>query len=281
MELLRAVACVVVVDNRAAAQAPLQGCDDLADLSEAGAVHLIRNHNAGGLAGAYNRAISWVSTARPATDCVVFLDEDSDVSALHAFLSDRGVQDLLCSPSTATVAPVPMDLATGLRSRRMQFVNAWWLRYLPRDCKGLLPVAFVINSMSVWRLQALQQIGLHDEGLAVDHVDTDYCLRARRTGLKVFCHGDYTFGHRIGQRQQFSLLGVQMQAGGHGPRRRFMIGRNTTWLARRSLFHEPGFTMLCALRLAYEAIGIMVAEEQRGAKLWALLTGALSGLWAR
>jgi rhamnosyltransferase len=279
--LLSAVNRVVVVDNRAAVTSPLEGYDELSDLSERGDLHLIRNRNAGGLAGAYNRAVEWLQKAHPEIDCLVFLDEDSDVSALQPFLADHEVSALLAATTTAAVAPVPRDLATGLRSKRMQFVSAWRLRYLPRDCKGLLPVAFVINSMSVWRMQAMRRLGPHDEGLGVDHVDTDYCIRARRAGLQVYCHGDYSFGHRIGQRQRFSVLGVQMQAGGHGPKRRYMIGRNTMWLARRSLLHEPGFTLLCGLRLAYEAVGILVAEEQRSAKIGALLRGALSGLWAR
>jgi rhamnosyltransferase len=281
LDLLAVVDRVVVVDNRSRARTPLEGHDVLSALGRPGAVQMIGNHNAGGLAGAYNRAVAWLRGAHPELDCVVFLDEDSDVSALQPFLVDREVKELLTSPSTAAVAPVPKDLATGLRSKRMQFVSRWRLRYLPRDCTGLLPVAFVINSMSVWRMQALNRLGPHDEGLAVDHVDTDYCLRARRAGLHVYCHGDYSFGHRIGQRQRFSVLGLQMQAGGHGAKRRYMIGRNTTWLARRSLLREPGFSLLCGLRLVYEALGILAAEERRGAKLWALAKGAVAGLWAR
>jgi rhamnosyltransferase len=279
--LLATVDQVVVVDNRVNASIPLQGMNELHGLSRYGNVKLLFNHNAGGLAGAYNRAVEWLGVAHPELDCVVFLDEDSEVAALQPFLQDDAVRELLAATSTAAVAPVPKDLATGLRSKRMQFVNPWRLRYLPRHCTRLQPVAFVINSMSVWRMQALRQLGPHDEGLAIDHVDTDYCLRARRAGLQVYCHGKYSFGHRIGQRQRFSFMGVQMQAGGHAPNRRHMIGRNTMWLARRSLLHEPGFTVLCILRLAYEAVGILAAEDRRGGKLWALLRGAVSGLWAR
>jgi GT2 family glycosyltransferase len=40
-------------------------------------------------------------------------------------------------------------------------------------------VAFVINSMAIWRFEALAQIGRFNELLAIDHIDTDYCLRAR------------------------------------------------------------------------------------------------------
>jgi rhamnosyltransferase len=279
--LLKAVGTVVLVDNRPDTSIPLSGLDKALNDTGYGRFQVIVNGNQEGLAGAYNRAVAWLRGQPSIIDCVVFLDEDSDASTLGPFLSDREVRERLASPSTASVAPVPLDLATGLRSKPMQFLSRWRLRYLPRDFGGLQPVAFVINSMSVWRMSALCLLGPYDEGLAVDHVDTEYCLRAHRRGLQVYCHGAYTFAHRIGQRRRFSLLGVQMQAGGHSPARRYLIGRNTVWLARRSLRLEPGFTLLCALRLAYEAAGILLAEEQRGAKLRALLRGAASGLWAR
>ena len=58
-----------------------------------------------------------------------------------------------------------------------------------------------------------------------------------------------------------------------------MIGRNTTWLARRHLWREPAFAFLCMSRLAYEAVGILMAEDHRLAKLTALAAGIARGLF--
>ena len=94
---------------------------------------------------------------------------------------------------------------------------------LPRQFDGPKRVAFVINSMSVWRVEALRRIGPFNEGLAIDHVDTEYCLRARELTLAVYVHGGHEFAHSIGQRRRFRFLGRDMQAGGHSAARRYLI----------------------------------------------------------
>ena len=136
-------------------------------------------------------------------------------------------------------------------------------------------------SLSVWRIDALHRIGRFNEGLAIDHVDTEYCLRARACNLSVWVHGGYTFAHAIGHRRKFKVFGRVMQAGGHDPDRRRTIGRNTAWLARTWMWREPAFAMLCLSRLAYEAVGIVMAEDRKPAKLWALTRGAVSGFLLR
>jgi rhamnosyltransferase len=190
------------------------------------------------------------------------------------------VQDLLQDAGTAAVAPAYRDRATGLRGKHLR-LDRWRLRYLPREFGGIEPVSFVINSMSVWRTAALRRIGSFDEGLRIDHVDTDYCLRARAAGLGIFVAGGHEFLHAIGERRRFRLFGREMQAGGHAPPRRFLIGRNTVWLMRRWLWREPAFAFLCFTRLGYEVAGILLAEDRKPAKLWALLRGAGIGLLSR
>lgn len=272
--LCRSVVPVVVVDNSEIADAALQS-----DARSAGA-HVIANGNRGALAGAYNAALRLLQgPLGMGIERVVFVDDDSDPSVLQAFLADPEVAHRLADPGTAAVSPAYRDRATGLRGRYIE-LERLRLRYLPRQFNGLREVAFVINSMSVWRRSALERIGLFDECLAIDHVDTEYCLRARRLGLALCVHGDHEFAHSIGQRRRYRFLGRELQAGGHGPQRRYLIGRNTAWLARCWLLREPAFAFLCLTRLVYEGVGIVMAEDDRGAKLAALVRGVLRGLFA-
>lgn len=267
------VALTVLADNTATGHPALPALPARSDLIR------LHTRNRGGLAGAYNQALRLIAQRYSEVTHVVFLDEDSDASVLPRFLADRDVAQLLLAPGTATVSPAYVDRATGLRGKYIE-LQRLRLRYLPRIFSGLRRVAFVINSMSVWRLAALQRIGPFNESLAIDHVDTEYCLRARRLGLTVHVDGDHEFLHSIGQRKRFTFCGREMQAGGHSPARRYLIGRNTAWLGRQYLWREPAFAFLCLSRLGYEAVGIWLAEEQRTAKLWALLRGALVGaLW--
>lgn len=271
--LRSAVGALVIVDNSESGHAALA-----TSAAEAGA-DLIHARNQGGLAGAYNRALEHLRSSPRETRQVVFLDEDSDPTVLAEFLADTANQQVLADRATAAVAPAYRDRATGMRGKYIE-LQRLRLRYLSRSFKEMRAVAFVINSMAVWRWEALEQIGPFNERLAIDHIDTDYCLRARHLGLKVWVHGRYEFAHAIGERRRFRFLGKEMQAGGHGPQRRWLIGRNTMWLARSEFWREPAFAFLCLSRLAYEIVGIVIAEPAAAAKLGALLRGACSGLFA-
>ena len=266
-----AVGTVVVVDNHESGLPALH-----AEAAAAGA-DLLRHGNEGLLAGAYNHAVDWLRRERPQVRQVLFVDEDSDAAGVAAFLDDPGTAEVLARPGTAAVSAAYRDRATGLRARYLQLTR-WGPRYLPREFGGLRPVAFVINSMSLWRLDALARLGPYDTALGLDHIDTDACLRARRQGLAVYVHGDHEFLHAIGERTRFTLLGIEMQAGGHGAARRRDMARNTAWLLRRELWREPGFAMLCLSRLAYEAVGILAVETAKLRKLAALARGVLAGL---
>jgi len=265
---------VIVVDNGLQAHAALQNL-----CSRFGARYL-HHANAGGLAGAYNLALVRLGTLRAPAQTVLLLDEDSDVGTLPAFLADPETSRILALPDTAAISPAYRDRATGLRGRYMR-LRRFQLGFNPREFAGVRDVAFVINSMSVWRSEALQRIGPFNEDLAIDHVDTEYCLRARNCGLHVYVHGSHEFPHAIGERRCYRFLGLDVQSGGHAPARRYLIGRNTLWLARQWLWREPAFAALCLLRLSYEAIGIVAVEDRASVKLWALLRGAASGLVVR
>lgn len=271
--LAETVAVTVLVDNSEHGHASLPA------LAERYGATLLKSANRGALAGAYNRAVRHLRELHAGTiDQIVFLDDDSDPAVLKAFLADPITADRLADARTAAIAPAYRDRATGMRGKYIE-LSRFRLSYLSRQFSDLRAVAFVINSMSVWRLPALDRIGPFNEDLAIDHVDTEYCLRARRLGLLTYVHGGHEFAHAIGERRRFRFLGREMQAGGHGPERRYLIGRNTLWLARAWAWREPAFAFLCATRLAYEVVGILVAEDRARVKVTALLRGACAGLF--
>jgi rhamnosyltransferase len=270
--LAATVGVIVIVDNSE------HGHQALAPLAARHGATLLKAGNKGALAGAYNLALEHLQARHAdSVDQVVFLDDDSDPATLGSFLADPLTTARLNDPRTAAIAPAYRDRATGMRGKYIDLAR-FRLTYLSRQFTELLPVAFVINSMSVWRMAALTQIGRFNEALAIDHVDTEYCLRARQFGLQIYVNGRHEFLHSIGERRRYRFLGRELQAGGHGPERRFLIGRNTSWLMRTWLWREPAFAFLCLTRLAYEVVGIVVAEDRAAAKLSALLRGSLVGL---
>jgi rhamnosyltransferase len=269
--LSAAVATVIVVDNH-----------DLPDDSTSSlAVHpgvvVLHNGNRHMLAGAYNLALRWIDRQRPVTRQVLFLDEDSEAGPVSRLLADPQTGQLLADPHCAAVSAAYRERATGLRARYL-WLTRWRLHWMPREFDGPRRVSFIINSMSVWSRTALDRIGGFDEGLALDHIDTDACLRARHAGYQVWVHGGHEFMHSIGARRSFKIFGREMQAGGHSAERRWLIARNTVRLARRECWREPAFAWLCVMRLGYEAVGVVLAETEKLAKLGALARGASRGL---
>jgi len=241
---------------------------------------IVANANRGGLAGAYNAAIARVRARDPHATHVLFLDDDTDVDAIGPFLASAVTHELAAADRVAAVAPTYVDRATGVRLAPIQLSRFRW-RVLPRGQKEPAAVSFLINSMSLWRADALRRIGPYDESLAVDHIDTDYCLRARALGYRLMLTPALAFEHAIGARRKYRFLGRTLQTGGHDPARREAIGRNTVIVARRHGWRTPAFAALALARLLYEALGIVLAEDRRAAKLAALARGITSGFLAR
>lgn len=271
-ELSQVVGCLVVVDNTANGHPGLGGSVTWPD-----AVSILRNGNVGGLAGAYNAALRCLPRLRDAVDHVLFVDEDSDVSRVSAFLCHPTTHRLAILSDTAACAPAYRDRATRLRARYV-VLTRFGFRRLPREFSEVREVDFIINSMSLWSIHTLKAIGDFNEGLGVDQVDIEYCLRARESGRHIYVNGELEFDHSIGRRQLAHVLGKTLQSGGHGPERRYYIGRNLVWLAKRYVVRRPAFALLCFTRLVHEIAGILLTESHKAAKLQRLVHGAACGL---
>jgi len=264
----------ILVDNTP------RGHRRVGQLRSGAGMSIVANANRGGLAGAYNTAIAMVTREQPKATHVLFLDDDTDADAVGPFLTSATTRENARAAEVAAVAPTYRDSATGIQLAPIQLFRFRW-RVLARDLTEPVAVSFLINSMSLWRLDALRRIGPYDERLAVDHIDTDYCLRASALGYRLMLNPAVAFEHAIGARRKYRFLGRTLQAGGHDPARRETIGRNTVIVARRYGWRRPAFAALALLRLVYEALGIVVAEDRRAPKLAALAHGITSGLLAR
>ena len=273
-ELIDVVSRVVVVDNTPDERVSAD-C-----VTDDGRVCVIRNRNIGGLAGAYNQALRLIESWSDAPDHVLFLDDDSDFGAVAPFLASPASRATTADFSIAAVAPIYVDPVTGMAGAPIRF-GRWRWQSLSRDLSMPTEVSFLINSMSLWKLAALKGIGVYRTDLGVDHVDTDYCLRAQVLGYRLMLNPAVKFLHPIGERRQYRFFGKTFQAGGHSPARRKSIARNTVLLARQYSRRWPSFALLCLSRLAYEALGIVMAESDKVAKLGALVAGMSAGLVAK
>jgi rhamnosyltransferase len=269
--VLDAVDHFVIVDNSADGHPYLMNC------ALPPRCTLIHNANRGGLAGAYNVALSRIRQEWPEITHVLFLDDDTDFSSVTRFLASHDTRIATADPAVAAVAPIYKDRETGLRCSHIT-LERFRYRWVGRDIDHPIDVAFIINSLSLWRMDALSALGAYSTELAVDHIDTEYCLRAKKQGYRIVLNPTVEFLHSIGKRRSYRFLGVTLQSGGHSAERRHMIARNTVLLLRKYMTTFPAFAVLCIVRIGYEAVGIVMAEDDRLRKLHALLTGAWAGL---
>ena len=272
--LLAAIDHVVVVDNTP------DGHPALASMVGKPRLSVIINRNVGGLAGAYNAAISRIDTDHPQATHILFLDDDTDTGSLGAFLASDVTRDAASRCDVAAVAPAYVDRETGLRGTHIR-LHALYYEVVPREVRQPTSVSFLINSMSLWRLAAIRRIGTYNTQLKVDHVDTDYCLRAALDNFVLILNPTVPFVHSIGKRKKYRIMGKTLQSGGHNTQRREMIARNTIVLGRHYLARFPSFTVLCLVRIVYEVLGIVLAENNRLSKLFAITKGVVTGLVTR
>ena len=118
---------------------------------------------------------------------VLLLDQDSQVypgmvaqlRSSYAALTQTGIR-------VACVGPRYHDPQNSALSK---FVRVGLLGFTLIDCKqdsAVVEVDFLVSSGSLLPLSPLLDIGLMDESLFIDHVDTEWCFRAKTKGYKLF-----------------------------------------------------------------------------------------------
>ncbi|MDB4888777.1 MAG: glycosyltransferase family 2 protein [Gemmatimonadetes bacterium] len=114
-----------------------------------------------------------------------------------------------------------------------------------------VPVSAAITSGNLVRVSLFDSVGLYDEGLFIDAVDFDFCLRVRAAGHSIFRVSDALMHHRVGDPfdgpRVLRRLYVQ-----HDAARRYYISRNFLYLAQRHGLLFPWFiAKLAALHLVH------------------------------
>jgi rhamnosyltransferase len=101
-------------------------------------------------------------------------------------------------------------------------------------------VAYAITSGNLVRTDVCEAVGGYDEGLFIDCVDFDFCLRLRRAGHAVHRVADAFMHHRLGEERDVPAFARRFYAL-HSPVRRYYMYRNYLYLAERHMLRFPGF----------------------------------------
>jgi len=277
------VAGIVVVDNGSGATVcetirgwlVPQGNSNVPPAEPAQGSCLIQNDSNLGLATAQNQGID--RALSHGAGFVWFLDQDSlpQQDSLSLLLS--AFKTLSEQHKLAAVGPRYKHPQSGHESR---FVRFGWLPFQSVPCQSTddhLEVDFLISSGSLVCRQALADVGLMDGALFIDHVDTDWCLRAKHQGWRLFGVCRAVISHHLGSSGVSLTWPRRRRVALHSPVRNYYVFRNSLWLMRRA--HAPlRWKVSTVLRLAVLAGFYLLFAPARLTRFAQIWNGVRAGL---
>jgi len=195
---------------------------------------------------------------------LLLLDQDSvpDRNMVQLLLREYEVRE-----NAAAVGPLWKDPRTG---KAGVFSTRFGSRHVP--CPGeVLEVAFLISSGSLISLSAFTEIGPFDEHLFIEHVDTDWSLRARAKGYRLYGVADAVMQHTIGE-GVIAALGSGRTVYQYPPERTYYLTRNSIRLWRRP-YATWRWRLFDAWRLLQLLILYLVFTSHRRERFLSILDG--------
>lgn len=255
---------VVAVDDGSGpvAQAVLE------DIAAAGHT-LIRSGSNRGIAAALNAGIRH-ALAQDA-DYVLTIDQDSALPADYVAQCLRVFDGTV--PATR-IGVVCADRINGAPSLPPRFTP-----------EGFGVVDEAIQSGFLISAQCLRTCGLFDEGLFIDCVDTEFCLRIGDHGFRIAIARGTDLEHELGWQAPLRPFGIQRHHDGvpmtfeyHGPVRRYFIVRNNIELWLRYRNARPRWVAAAVRREISPGVRHLVGGPHRFKQTLAAMIGTVDGL---
>lgn len=261
------VGAVVVVDDGSTATGTgqvLESCERLG-------CTVVRRCVNGGVAAALNSGVTQALSASPAPSDILTLDQDSVVPEgyVEAAVAARAAAERHGIP-VAMVAP---ERVAGLPGRLRGSRDGVLLGGEPVQSGLLVPTA------------VLRSVGLFDESLFIDGVDTEFYLRCLDAGLVVVLVPGTTLSHRLGSRHPVRFLGRPVVLRGSAVEltharafRYYFIARNRIALVRAHGRRHPGWAAGQLLGVTRHLLLVTVLVPGRAERARAVRRGIRDGL---
>lgn len=274
--VIAALACqvckIVVVDNCSRDDLWQPRIHDFAKLLEI--VPLRENR---GLGAALNVGIDHATAA--GFDFCILMDQDSTPSP--------GMVDTLVAHydalvvnghHVAAIGPRFRDPGSGLLSQHVRFA-VWHIARIdcPTNGSPTVDTDYLITSGSLIPTSVLHAIGTMDESLFIDHVDTEWTLRAKSKGYQIFGDCLATMEHDLGEYRRRIWFLRWREIPIHKPFRYYYIFRNSILLWRRS-YMPWAWRRVDAIRLVQTLTFMALFHPQRLLAVRMIFRGLLDGL---
>jgi rhamnosyltransferase len=240
---------------------------------------LCMGHNTG-VGEAHNRGISWAISHEYTH--VLLMDQDSVphldmVRNLFTAILELQRRRMRVS----AVGPRYIDPRTGQSSAIIRFGPLKFKKLYCEEASQLYVRAdFLVSSGSLVPLTTIAQVGPMDASLFIDHVDTDWFLRANENGYSAYVVCEAVMEHLLGERPLRIWLGRWRSLPRHTPVRYYYIFRNSILLYRRS-YAKIRWVINDMLRLGVIFAVLMAVVSPRRQYAVMILRGVLDGARGR
>ena len=251
----------------------------LRQASQSRRIALIENLENVGVAAALNQGIRKAQDEE--FEWVLTLDQDSEPS-LGMVEELLAAYEAQAEPERiAIIAPQVIDAEIG---RRAPFLRKRFGPFYRRDrCDNstLEDVTTVITSGALVRLSVIEAIGGFREDFFIDYVDTEFCLRALSHGYRIAVACRAELKHRLGDRRKLGLGLFSLYPTFHSPVRWYSISRNRVPMLRAYSLRFPHWLTYELVAAVFTFLRMLLTEDQKGAKLSAVVRGTWDGLRGR
>lgn len=232
--------------------------------------NIIHNKNNGGIAGAINKGVEFLINKD--VELIFTFDQDSIIpddffDKMQAFANEKNAK-IIC----------PNFFDTNSRTYATFVTLSRWKYSVEKSAST---TAFAISSGMGFTADVWGEIGQLNEKYIIDHVDTDFCLRAHDRGIKIYINHNICLNHEIGKREVHKLLGVTIKPNNHNHIRKYYISRNGTHLALKYIFKYPSYFYLNVLRIVHELVCVIFYEKEKKKKTVAILRGLVDAVSGR
>lgn len=229
-----------------------------------------------GIAKAQNEGVVWAKAQ--GADFVLLMDQDSRPAPDMVNLLLSGYERLILSgKKVSAIGPRFEDVSSGRVSQHVRFGSLSVSRGGCNSGEDETSVDFLIASGSLIPISVLNVVGLMDEGLFIDHVDTEWILRAKSMGYASFGSCNAKLYHSLGEQRVRFWFGRWRDIPLHKPFRYYYVFRNSLVLYRRS-YMGWHWKRVDLVRLMQFFIFMSVFSDNRIAKMKMMYKGLVAGI---
>lgn len=259
---------VVVIDNDSGPATRLR----LQVLEIQPSIHLLLNNQNLGIATALNQGAQW-AFERGYAYLLLF---DQDTSVLENFVD---VYAKISSEISLEETIVGTNFLQSVDGKAGQKIKP---EFIPAGSSGNWAKAITVaTSGTLLPREAWEKIGPFRDEFFIDCVDEEYCLRARRQGVRIVISTAPLMQHSVGEQTYYRFLWMHGLTYNYSPLRHYCRLRNSVVVWRTFCRQEPRWVVSHVLFNVRILAKICFCEPQKSRKLSALALGLLDGLCSR